>query len=64
MKEMYGVAILIAYFIKWPIFLGLPFLMYRGLEINVVLGSIWFICLLLVLKDLYHFVKKRIDKKE
>ncbi len=60
MKEMYGVGILIAYFIKWPIFLGLPFLVYRGLELNYVLGFIWMVCLLLVLKDLVTFIKAKL----
>ena len=64
MKELYGVAILIAYFIKWPIFLGLPFLVYRGFEPNIVLSLIWAICLGLVLKDFYTLIKKRIDNKE
>jgi hypothetical protein len=61
---MYGVAILIAYFIKWPIFLGLPFLAYRGMDINIVLGLIWVLCLGLVIKDFYSLIKKRIDNKE
>ena len=64
MKELYGVAILIAYFIKWPIFLGLPFLYYRGMEINIILALIWLVCLGLVIKDLYQFIKKKIDNKE
>lgn len=64
MKELYGVGILIAYFIKWPIFLGLPFLMYRGMEINIVLVLIWAVCFGLVIKDFYTIIKKRIDNKE
>ena len=59
MKEMYGVGILIAYFIKWPIFRGLPFLVYKGLEPNYVLGFIWIVCLVLVLKDLVTFIKSK-----
>lgn len=62
MKELYGVGILIAYFIKWPIFLGLPILMYRGLEVNIVLGLIWLVCLGLVIKDLVQMIKKKKSK--
>jgi len=64
MKELYGVAILIAYFIKWPIFLGLPFLVYRGMEVNIVLALIWLLCFGLVIKDFYSMIKKLIDNKK
>ena len=62
MKELYGVGILIAYFIKWPIFIGLPILMYRGFEVNIVLGLIWLVCLGLVIKDLVQMIKKKESK--
>ncbi|PHR56897.1 MAG: hypothetical protein COA44_07245 [Arcobacter sp.] len=64
MKELYGVGLLIAYFVKWPLFLGLPILVYKGLENNIALSVIWTLCLLLIARDIYSLIRKKVLKKK
>jgi hypothetical protein len=54
MKEIYGSAIMFFYFLKWPIFIGLPILYYfYGLSNNYILDILWLLCLGLIIKDFW-----------
>ncbi len=58
MKELYGSAILLFYFLKWPILIGLPLLYNQGLRDNIILDGLWLFCLFLILQDIYNLIKK------
>ncbi|WP_415398175.1 hypothetical protein [Sulfurimonas sp. CS5] len=59
LKELYGVGILFFYFLKWPYLVGYPFLYSNGLNQNYLLDALWFICLLLVIKDIFTMIKNK-----
>lgn len=53
LKEIYGVWILIFYFIKWPYLIGFGYLyIAKGLKENWVLNLFWILFFILALKDL------------
>jgi len=60
-KELYGVAIIFFYYIKWPFVLGLPVLyFYLDYPRKWVLDIIWIWCLILIIKDfVYRFILKK-----
>ncbi len=54
MRELYGSAILFFYFLKWPLFVGLPVLYYfYDLNNNLILDLLWLLCLALIIQDLW-----------
>ncbi|MGB5964229.1 MAG: hypothetical protein WBF77_11605 [Sulfurimonadaceae bacterium] len=58
MKEIYGSVIMFFYFLKWPIFLGLPMLYYfYGLKNNYVMDALWVLCLVLIIKDFWRMFR-------
>jgi hypothetical protein len=59
MKDLYGSAILFFYFLKWPYFLGFPYLYLNGLDKNIILDILWFVTIFLILKDFLGMWKKR-----
>ncbi|MEN8147735.1 MAG: hypothetical protein ABFR02_08975 [Campylobacterota bacterium] len=63
MKEIYGSAIMFFYFLKWPIFLGLPILHFAyGLNANYFLIAFWFLCLGLIIKDFWTMFRNKSAK--
>ena len=61
-KELYGVSILFFYFLKWPYFLGYPYLYTHGLDNNFILDALWFFTIFLLFKDIYD--KMQTSKKD
>jgi len=59
LKELYGVGILFFYFLKWPYFLGFPYLYNNGLDNNFILNGLWFLAIFLILKDFYGMWKRK-----
>jgi len=58
-RELYGAFILFFYFLKWPIFVGVPLLYYQGLNSNWIVNIVWLACLLLIIKDFVLKIKSR-----
>lgn len=58
-KDLYGSGILFFYFLKWPYIVGYPFLYFNGLNQNYLLDALWFICLALIVKDIYTMIKNK-----
>ena len=59
LRELYGALILFFYFLKWPIFVGIPILYYQGLHNNWIANIIWVISFILVIKDFVLKIKNR-----
>ncbi len=59
LRELYGVGILFFYFFKWPYLLGFPYLYMNGLDNNFILDGLWFLCIFLILKDIYTMIKRK-----
>jgi hypothetical protein len=60
LRHLYGAGIMFFYFFKWPVFLGLPFMYLQlGLHRNPILDMLWIVCAVLIAKDAYVLIKKR-----
>lgn len=59
LKDLYGSAILFFYFLKWPYLVGYPFLYLNGLNQNYILNALWFVCAILIIKDIYTMIKNK-----
>jgi len=60
MKEIYGSLIMFFYFLKWPVFLGLPILHFAyGLHATYFLIAFWALCLGLIIKDFWMMFRAR-----
>jgi len=60
LRELYGSAILFFYFLKWPILLGYPLLLFFfHLNENYIIDALWLFSLILAIKDFVIIYKKR-----
>ncbi len=62
MKDLFGSAILFFYFLKWPYFIGFPYLYLNGLNQNFILDGLWFVCIGLIIKDFIDMYKRKNNK--
>jgi len=61
LRHFYGAAILLFYYIKIPVLIGVPLLyFYLGYPRNLFLDILWLWCLILVIKDIAVMIKRYI----
>jgi len=59
LRHLYGAGILFFYYIKWPVFIGIPLMYeYLGFKKNIYLNILWIWCVILIVKDLVEIARR------